>query len=159
MMAVYLAEQPALEKLIDAAGAYFGFYLESPRLFRLVGLRHGNPTDESTLGPVAVMLVERVDRMTMALAGVFEQGVAEGSMRPVDPLAAARFGWGAINGVTALAQRPDRLRLTDAELRETLVLGLELWLDGLVADSQRGPDGRLPQHLRDRVRAVIEGAS
>lgn len=148
-----------MEKLIDAAGAYFAFYLESPRLFRLVALRHGTPSDESTAGPVAVMLAERVDRMTQALAWVIEQGVADGSMRAVVPLDSARFLWGSMNGVIALAQRPDRLRLSDDELRSTLTQGIEILLQGAVADALRGPDGRLSAELRARLLDAVSNAS
>jgi AcrR family transcriptional regulator len=154
MFAVYGSGVPPAEKLIDAAGAYLAFYLESPRLFRLIALRQGTLTDESSAGPVAVMLSERVDRMTQALAGVIEQGVADGSLRAVLPLDTARFLWGAMNGAIALAQRPDRLRLTEAELRSALLQGTEILLAGLLAEPLRGPDGLAPR-LRDRLHALI----
>lgn len=159
MLAVYGADTPPVEKLIDAAGAYLGFYLESPPLFRLVALRHGVSSDESSAGPVAVMLAERVGRMTQALAWVIEQGVADGSMRAVAPLDSARFLWGALNGVIALAQRPDRLRLTDDELRSALTQGIEILLQGAVTDALREPDGRLRTDLRARLHDAVRDAN
>jgi AcrR family transcriptional regulator len=159
MFAVYGADTPPLEKLIDATAAYLSFSLESPRLFRMVALRQGTPSEESAAGPVAVMLAERVDRMTRELAWVIEQGVAAGALRAISPLETARFLWGAMNGVIALAQRPDRLRLTDDELRAVLTQGLRVLLDGIVADSRRGPDGRMSAKLADRLGMAIANAS
>lgn len=159
MMAIYDSDAPAVQKLIGAVRAYLAFYLESPRLFRLIALRQGTPTDESTAGPVAVMLSERVDRMTQALAGVVEQGIAEGTFRRVSPLDTARFAWGSMNGVIALAQRPDRLRLSENELRSALAQGTELLAEGLIADALRSPDGRLPDEFKAALRQAINSAT
>jgi TetR/AcrR family transcriptional regulator len=159
MMAVYDSDAPAVAKLIGAVRAYLAFYLESPPLFRLVALRQGTPSEESSASPVAVMLSERVDRMTRALAGVVEQGIAEGTFREVDPLDTARFAWGAMNGVIALAQRPDRLRLSEDELRSALAQGAELLAEGLLADPMRGPDGRLAEEFRSALREAIHTAT
>lgn len=120
MMAVYESDELPVVKLVRAAGAYLRFFLETPQLFRLVALRQGQVTAESAESPVAVMLAERVDRMTTALAGVVQAAVTDGSLRPVEPLPTARFLWGSLNGVIGLAARPDRLRLTTDELQEAL---------------------------------------
>lgn len=159
MMAVYESDQPAVAKLIDGVRAYLAFYLESPRLFQLVALRQGLASEASTQNPVAVMLAERVDRMTQALAGVVEQGIAEGSFREVDPMDTARFAWGSMNGVIGLALRPDRLRLSEDELRAALAQGAELLSEGLLSDAVRGPDGRLPAEFKAALRAAIDSAS
>ncbi|WP_052595909.1 TetR/AcrR family transcriptional regulator [Luteipulveratus mongoliensis] len=156
MMTVYLADTPPLQKLINAAAAYVAFYVESPQLFRLVALRQGAPTEESTEGPVAVILSERVNRMTQALADVIEAGVADGSLRSVEPLATARFLWGAMNGTFALAARPDQLRLTHDELIAALSQGLDIVLEGFVAPSTRDSDGHLPKRLRMALRRAIK---
>ncbi|MCK2243750.1 MULTISPECIES: TetR/AcrR family transcriptional regulator [unclassified Crossiella] len=152
MMAVYLADAPPLDKLVDSVGAYLAFYLTSPPLFRLIALRQGVLSDESADNPVAVMLAERVDRMTRALAGVVEAGVADGSLRTVSPTDTARFLWGSMNGVIALAQRPDRLRLSHDELLATLSQGVDILLAGLVAD----PDNRLPDAVREVITRAAE---
>jgi hypothetical protein len=88
---------------------------------------------------------------------VIEQGADDGSLREVSPIDTARFLWGALNGVFALAQRPDRLRLSEAELRASLQQGTEILLLGLVADEQRSADGRLSPKLRTRLRKTIGG--
>ncbi|MDT7775687.1 MAG: hypothetical protein QOC67_4611 [Pseudonocardiales bacterium] len=155
MLAVYDSELPPATKLIDAAGAYLRFYLESPQLFRVIALRQGRVSEESTDSPVAVMMAERVDRMTQALARVVADGVRDGSLRPVSPLDTARFLWGSFNGVIGLALRPDRLRLTGPELLTALTQGFEIVLDGLVGEPLRGDDGRLAPELRRRLHATL----
>lgn len=86
MLTVYDSTLPAPVKLIDAARAYLGFYLESPHLFRVIALPPGRLSDESVDSPIAVIMAERVDRMTHALARVIEDGINEGALRPVAPL-------------------------------------------------------------------------
>jgi AcrR family transcriptional regulator len=140
MLAVYTSDLPPVDKLAAAADAYLRFAIESPRLFRLIALAQGQPSTESQAGPVAVMMAERVDRMTRALAGVIEQGVTDGSLRSVKPLNTARFLWGAMNGVAALAQRPDPLRLTETQLRAVVAQGIDIVLGGLVTDLRRTDD-------------------
>jgi len=156
MMTAYDGDAAPVERLVDAVGAYLSFYAESPELFRLVALRQGRVTEESSSGPVAAVMADRVDRLTTTLAGVIEEGVADGSLRDVVPLDFARFIWGAMNGVIALALRPDRLRLTEADLRAAILQGTEVVFDGLVSDSSRGSDGRLRTDLRARLRAVLK---
>ena len=156
MLAVYGSEVPPVQRLIDAAGAYLSFYLETPHLFRLVALPSGPLSMESEPGPAAAVVAERVDRMTLALASTVEQGVKDGSLRTVRPLDAARFTWGAMNGVIALAIRPDPLRLSEPELLAALAQGIEVMLEGLVTDRHRGEDGRLAPELQARLRKAIK---
>jgi len=156
MLTVYSADLAAVPKLIDALGAYLRFYRETPQLFRLVALRQGHVTDESSAGPVAVILAERVDRMTAALAGVIEQGVAEGVLRGLAPLDTARFLWGALNGVIGLALRPDQLRLGDDELGSAIAQGAEILFGGMVTAAACGPDGRLLPEHQARLRAALQ---
>lgn len=158
MLAAYTSELDPVPKLIDAAGAYLRFYLESPHLFRVIALRQGLLTEESADSPVAVMMAERVERMNEALVGVLTDGVADGSLRAVVPLDTARFLWGTLNGVIGLALRPDRLRLGESEMRAALAQGLEVLLDGLVGDGLRGADHRLLPAVRRSVAAALASA-
>jgi AcrR family transcriptional regulator len=155
MLTVYDSALPVALKLIDAFGAYLRFYLETPQLFRVVALRQGRVSDETTDSPVAVIMAERVDRMTQALARVIEDGITDGSVRPVSPLDTARFLWGACNGVIGLALRPDRLRLDDPTMRTALTQGVEIVLAGLLGDQLRDRDGRLAPELRERLHAAL----
>jgi len=158
MLTVYNSEQAPVPKLIDAAGAYLRFYLESPHLFRVIALRQGVVTEESVDSPVAVMMAERVERMNEALVGVLAAGVADGSLRKLVPLDTARFLWGALNGVIGLALRPDRLRLSEAEMRAALAQGVEVLFEGIVGDALRGADHRLLPAVRRSVAAALVSA-
>jgi hypothetical protein len=121
----------------------------------VIALRQGRTSDESTDSPIAVIMAERVDRMTHALARVIEDAVGEGSLRPVDPLATARFLWGTFNGVIGLGLRPDRLKLDENNMRAALTQGVEILLDGLLSATQRGPDGRLTPELHHRLHIAL----
>jgi AcrR family transcriptional regulator len=158
MLAVYESAAEPVEKLIDAAGAYLRFHLASPQMFRMIALQQGRPTGEVANGPTATMVTTRVNRMTSALSGVIDAGVAGGAFRGVSSLATARFLWGSMNGVIALSTRPDPLRLTAPELRDALIEGIELILEGLVTDALRDPDGRLARNLRERLHSAIGNA-
>ena len=155
MLAVYDSEQPPVAKLIDATGAYLRFYLESPQLFRVIALRPGRVSEESTDSPIAVMMAERVDRMTHSLARVIQDAVTDGSLRPVAPLDTARFLWGTFNGVIGLALRPDRLKLDEQQMRAALAQGVQILFDGLVSDTLRGEEGRLTHELHMRLHAAL----
>ncbi|HWN34906.1 MAG TPA: TetR/AcrR family transcriptional regulator [Pseudonocardia sp.] len=155
MFAVYDSALPVPLKLVDAAGAYLHFYLETPQLFRVIALRQGRVSDDTADSPVAVIMAERVDRMTRALARVIEDGIHDGSVRPVSPLDTAHFLWGACNGVIGLALRPDRLKLDEPEMRTALTQGLEILLAGLLSDQQRDRGGRLAVELRERLQVAL----
>ncbi|HEX4357676.1 MAG TPA: TetR/AcrR family transcriptional regulator [Pseudonocardia sp.] len=155
MLTVYGSALPVPLKLIDAAGAYLRFYLETPQLFRVVALRQGRVSEETADSPVAVIMAERVDRMTQALARVIEDGIGDGSVRPVLPLDTAHFLWGACNGVIGLALRPDRLKLDDPAMRAALTQGVEILLAGLLTEPRRDRDGQLAPELRERLHAAL----
>lgn len=147
MMAAYDADAPPMDRLLDAAAAYLRWFRQSPQRFRLIQLRLSGPAND----PSDEVLTQRVNLMTDALAGVIADGVADGSLREVSALDCARFFWGALNGMFALAVRPDSLRLDDSELDAALAAGLSLVMEGLVGDKYRGRDGRLLPELRARM--------
>lgn len=147
MMTAYDADAPPLDRLLDAAAAYLRWFRQSPQRFRLLQLRLSGPISD----PSDEVLTKRVNLMTDALAGVIADGVADGSLREVPPLDSARFFWGALNGVFALAIRPDSLRLADDELDAAIAAGASLLFEGLVADKHRGSDGRLLPEVSERV--------
>lgn len=150
MMTAYDADAPPLDRLLDAATAYLRWFRQSPQRFRLVQLRLSGRTDDSA----DEVLTQRITVMTGALAGVIADGVADGSLREVAPMDCARFLWGALNGVFALAVRPDSLRLDDDEIDAAVATGAGVLFEGLVADKYRGGDGRLLPELGDRIAGI-----
>jgi AcrR family transcriptional regulator len=151
LLAVYESEVAPLDKLIDAAAAYLRFYLDSPNRFRLIALRHGRPATTAA----DRLIFQRVDRMNRALTAVIAQGVDDGSLREVDPVATAAFVWGAMNGVLGLSVRPDGLRLTKAETLAALHQGLQIILTGFVSARYRSADGGLSEELEQKLRDTI----
>ncbi|MUL67105.1 hypothetical protein BOO86_21710 [Mycobacterium sp. CBMA 234] len=156
MVTVYQSMADPVDKLIDAVGAYLEFYLQSPWLFAMVELKLGHPAP--TDDPAAAMISERVGRMNSMLTGVVQDGIRSGVLRKSVPRDTARFLWGSMNGIIGLALRPDALRLTEDEVRSTLLVGVETILDGMVTDALRGSDGRLKPAIRRRLRNTISAA-
>ncbi|MEV6318342.1 TetR/AcrR family transcriptional regulator [Streptomyces sp. NPDC051776] len=146
LLAAYDSDGPPMVRLAAAAAAYLQFNLESPHLFRVINLRQGRSTSDN---PVALVLADQVDELTKKLADVIEQAVVDESLRPVDPLATARFLWGSMNGVFGLAVRPDRLRLTSAELLETVLQGTRILLEGLAGPAIRDEHGHIKAEFLD----------
>jgi AcrR family transcriptional regulator len=158
MLAVYGSDAAPVEKLVDAAGAYLRFYLDAPQLFGLIALPRASAPGDRPARPCAATVAGRVELMTQALASVIGQAIGEGSLHPVEPLAAARFLWGMMNGVIALALRPDPLRLTEAEMCAALRQGTEILFTGIVTDTWRDATGRLAPQLRDRLHSAMSQA-
>ncbi len=156
LLAVYESDAAPFDRLVDAAAAYLRFYRESPQRFRLVALRLAAPTREST--DADAMMAQRVDAMTDALTALIADGVADGSLRPVSPPDAARFFWGSMNGVLALALRPDPLRLTGDQLAAVVSTGLQVVFEGLAGDALRDRKGRLLPLVNARIDSVITPA-
>lgn len=156
MLAIYMSDADPVEKLIDAAGAYLRFYLESPHLFRMIQLQPGQPADDD---PAAMLVAERISRMNAAIVATIAEGVKQGSARKVSEVDTAHFLWGTMNGVIGLATRPDSLRLTIDQLRSASFQGLDIVLEGLLTDKHRGADGRISRKIRQRLRRVIDAAT
>ncbi len=136
--------RPAIEEAdgpggaLRAAGqAYLRFSLEHPGHFRLLGLPPVGLAAEGELSGPAERLARRGEELNDGLAGIIADGVAAGTLRPVDPRRTARFLWGAWTGVISLHERPDRLRLDDEELRAVLEEGDRIVTLGLLTDEAR----------------------
>ncbi|MFC9998616.1 TetR/AcrR family transcriptional regulator [Nocardia sp. NPDC127526] len=155
MVAIYESDAEPVDRLIEAAGAYLRFFLESPHLFRMIQLQPGHLAADQA----ATLVAERINRMNAALVALITDGIREGSLRKVGAVDTARFLWGTMNGVIGLATRPDALRLSTSELRATTLQGMELLLEGLLTDRHRGADGRVARRVRLRLKRVVEAAT
>lgn len=159
MVTVYEAAGPPMDKLIDAVGAYTRFFLESPQLFQMIQWQHLALAAGSAESPGAALVAERITRMNLMLEGILSEGIRQGVLRKVPVTPVERALWGSMNGILALSVRPDALRLTDEELRATLIQGVEIIFEGLATDKVRGADGRLARRLRQRIKSVVETAT
>jgi AcrR family transcriptional regulator len=144
----YMADafKPALslgQQLFSAGQAYLRFYKDHPGYFRMLAFPHIDSRPDDALPAAARRLAERAEAQVRRVAAVIELGVKTGAARPVDPYRAAKFMWGAWNGVIALNLRADRLRLDDEELGAVLEEGRRLLAEGMAAMGLRAPDGGL----------------
>jgi len=144
----YMAEafKPTLslgQQLFAAGDAYLRFYLDHPAYFRILAFPHVDARPQDTLPAAAQRLAEHAEAGIRRVAAIIELAVKTGAAQPVDPHRAARFMWGAWNGVIALNLRPDRLRLDDEELKAVLEQGRRMLAEGIAAMSLRRPDGSL----------------
>ncbi|MEV6279162.1 TetR/AcrR family transcriptional regulator [Nocardia sp. NPDC051832] len=157
LMAIYDATGDPVERLVDAAGAYTRFYLESPRLFAMTQSHQGEATGAAE-DPAATMAADRIRALTDRLAGVFDEAVRQGRIRKAPGRDLAHALWGLLNGIIGLAARTDSLRLSETDLRAALIQGLEMSLEGLVTATYRDRTGRLNRKLRQRIRSAFDGA-
>jgi AcrR family transcriptional regulator len=145
---LYMSEafKPTLslgQQLFAAGEAYLRFYLDHPGYFRILVFPHVDARPDEALPSAAPRIAERAEEGIRRIARIIELGVKTGAARPVDPYRAAKFMWGAWNGVIALNLRPDRMRLDDDELSAVLEQGRRMIAEGIAAMALRKPDGSL----------------
>jgi AcrR family transcriptional regulator len=127
------AEDP-ITMLRRLGRAYLRFFLDHPRLFRLLmflehgGLDRGDPAGD----PAMQAYDRRTERLLQVLSSQIIEGIHRGTLREVDPARAARFLWGSWTGVIGLTNRtgPTRVRMED--LPRTLELGADIVLGGFL---------------------------
>jgi TetR/AcrR family transcriptional regulator len=133
----------ALEKVMACGELYLRFHLEHPNSFRFLAF-DGFGTE---LDQVDQELRQRVGERLDEILGVFqahiEAAITNGEADPsFTPKEAARFLWGAWNGVVSFSLRNDRMAMTDEEIAACLRLGRRMVNEGLTAPAYRDADGR-----------------
>jgi TetR/AcrR family transcriptional regulator len=82
----------------------------------------------------AQRLARRVDEQNARMIDALERGIADGSIRPVDPRQTATILWASWNGIISLAWRPDDLRRDERDLARLLELATNVVSWGLRRD-------------------------
>jgi AcrR family transcriptional regulator len=131
----YTPDRPPLAQLRAAGEQYLRFYLDFPEHFRLLAFP-GRPGSNPAARRSASRLAARVEEQNARMAAAIARGVADGSLRPVDPSRTATALWAGFNGVISLAWRPDELREDEAGIAALLALLTEALSWGLRADPQ-----------------------
>jgi AcrR family transcriptional regulator len=126
----YTPERSPIEQLLAAGQQYLRFYLDHPEFFRMLAFPEP-PGNYPAATETAVRLSRRVDEQNARMVQALERGIAQGSIRPVDPRQTATFLWASWNGVISLAWRPDDLREDEAQLRSLLGLAADVVSLGL----------------------------
>jgi AcrR family transcriptional regulator len=156
VLPVYEQGLSPAEEIAAAGGAYVRFYRDHPGQFRLLALPTLEPGDE-TGGEAAEAIKRRVDRMIERLARAIEEATAEGTVRDVPPLPAARVLVASLNGAVALNLLPGTMRVEGDELDEVVRTTFRLLAEGLAADPWRAPGGELSREAEEQIRDLTEG--
>lgn len=119
--------RPAAVKLLDLGRSYIEYFagLKSPPRFFLMMCELGIRDEE-----IREELVATHQRFLDAAARILAQGMAEGTFRDIDPVAAAQLLKAMIDGLagqSAIGIRPDQQRLTTG--------GIDMILQGICSAS------------------------
>lgn len=143
MQQAYDATLSPFERVMAAGELYLRFHLEHPGSFQLLvsDAAVGGPS------PLTEQLRENIgsqmDQLVAEFQSHIESAIAAGEMpADLDAFLAARFLWGAWNGVVSLGLRGDRMRLTDDEITACLRQGNRIVRGGLSAVEHRTRGGR-----------------
>lgn len=127
----YTADRTPVEQLFAAAEEYLAFYVANPEYFRMLAFPGGPgsyPAGRELANRLAASVAEQNGRMVEAL----RTGVADGTIRAVDPEDTATVLWAAWNGIISLAWREDPLRRDSDELSRLLRVATEAFARGLL---------------------------
>ncbi|MDQ0382243.1 TetR/AcrR family transcriptional regulator [Amycolatopsis thermophila] len=128
----YTAGRTPVEQLFAAAEEYLEFYLAYPEYFRMLAFP-GTPGQYPAGQDLAGRLARSVDQQNRRMVEALRAGIADGTLRDVDPEQVATILWASWNGVISLGWRPDALHRTEGELRELLRTATDVVARGLLA--------------------------
>ena len=126
----YTPDRSPIEQLLAASEQYLRFALDHPNFFRMLAFP-AKPGPYPGAEETATLLSRRVDEQNARMVDAIERGVAEGSIRDLDPVKTATILWASWNGIISLAWRHDDLRQDPAGLRELLDRATDLVSYGL----------------------------
>jgi TetR/AcrR family transcriptional regulator len=131
----YTADRDPVGQLRAAAAEYLRFYLRYPEYFRMLAFPR-EPGQYAAGQELSEGLARSVHEQNARMVEALRHGIADGVLRPVDPEQVATVLWSAWNGIISLAWRPDRLRRSEAELRELLETATGVVAAGLLLRPQ-----------------------
>ncbi len=122
------------ERLIALGDAYLRFALDQPRAFRLLAFPYAEIQGKDDAAAARQARIEaRANFLITRLTGIVQGVIDAGRRHDIDAGRAARFMWGAWNGVIALHLFHDRLRLSDAEIAAVITEGRRILIAGFDA--------------------------
>ncbi len=105
----YTADRSPIEQLLAASEQYLLFALDHPQFFRMLAFP-AKPGPYPAAAETAALLSRRVDEQNARMVDAINRGIAEGSIRELDPTKTATILWASWNGIISLAWRHDDLR-------------------------------------------------
>lgn len=144
------SEDPSLtllQRVLAGGDAYLRFHLDHPGAFHFLAYRSPGAQQLSGDDETEARIRDRVGLLLRRFAEQIDNAIAAGEARPVDSLRLTHYLWGAWNGVIALRQQPDGLRISDEEITQTLELARWLLREGLAAGLLRDANGEVGERV------------
>lgn len=126
----YTPDRDPIEQLLAASEQYLRFALDHPQFFRMLAFP-AKPGPYAAAAETAALLSRRVDEQNARMVDAIERGIAEGSIRQLDPQKTATILWASWNGVISLSWRHDDLRQDPDALAELVQSAADLVSFGL----------------------------
>ena len=126
----YTPDRNPVDQLQAASEEYLRFALDHPQFFRMLAFPT-KPGPYPAAAETAALLARRVDEQNARMVDAIQRGIADGSIRPVDPRATATILWASWNGIISLAWRHDDLRQDPGALAELIDRAADLVSYGL----------------------------
>lgn len=126
----YTPDRNPIEQLLAASEQYLRFALDHPQFFRMLAFP-AKPGPYPAAVDTAAVLSRRVDEQNARMVDAIERGIADGSIRHLDPVKTATILWASWNGIISLAWRHDDLRQDPDALSELIEKAADLVSYGL----------------------------
>jgi AcrR family transcriptional regulator len=126
----YTPDRKPIEQLLAASEQYLRFALDHPQFFRMLAFPT-KPSPYPAAAETAALLALKVDEQNARMVDAIERGIADGSIRDLDPQSTATVLWASWNGIISLAWRHDDLRQSPEELAELIARAADLVSYGL----------------------------
>jgi AcrR family transcriptional regulator len=126
----YTPDRNPIEQLLAASEQYLRFALDHPQFFRMLAFP-AKPGPYPAAADTASLMSRRVDEQNARMVDAIERGIADGSIRQLDPQTTATILWASWNGIISLAWRHDDLRQDREALRELIEKAADLVSYGL----------------------------
>jgi AcrR family transcriptional regulator len=136
-----------LQRVLAGGDAYLRFHLDHPGAFHFLAYRSPGARPLSGDDETEARIRDRVGLLLARFAAQIDNAIAAGEARPVDSMRLTHYLWGAWNGVIALRQQPDGLRISDEEIAQTLELARWLLREGLAAPLLRDGNGEVGERV------------
>ncbi|MFZ4373797.1 MAG: TetR/AcrR family transcriptional regulator [Mycobacterium sp.] len=126
----YTPDRTPIEQLLAASEQYLRFALDHPQFFRMLAFPT-KPSPYPAAAETTALLALRVDEQNARMVDAIERGIAEGSIRRLNPQATATILWASWNGIISLAWRHDELQQSPEELAVLIERAADLVSYGL----------------------------
>jgi AcrR family transcriptional regulator len=126
----YTPDRNPIEQLLAASEQYLRFALDQPQFFRMLAFP-AKPGPYPAATETAALLSRRVDEQNARMVDAIERGIADGSVRQLDPRKTATILWASWNGIISLAWRHDDLRQDPEALSDLIEKAADLVSFGL----------------------------